>query len=47
MPYYFFLGDYIFGGYGSNENVYWIYMANKRMYNELGIERVSFLKSLP
>jgi putative phosphoesterase len=74
----FFLGDYIFGGYGSNEtvdllmryqkqsqkhliisgnidelitpieqNADWIYPVNKQIYNELGIERVSFLKSLP
>ena len=74
----FFLGDYIFGGYGSNEtvdilmryqkqsqkhfiisgnidelitpieeNVDWIYPVNKQIYNELGTERVSFLKSLP
>lgn len=74
----FFLGDYIFGGYGSNETVDllmryqkqsqkhliisgnidelitpieesadWIYPVNKQIYNELGIERVSFLKSLP
>lgn len=74
----FFLGDYIFGGYGSNEtvdllmdyqkqsekhliisgnidelitpieeNAHWIYPVNKQIYNELGIERVSFLKSLP
>lgn len=74
----FFLGDYVFGGYGSNETVDllmccqklsqeylmisgnideliapieddadWIYPINKQIYNELGIERVSFLKSLP
>jgi putative phosphoesterase len=74
----FFLGDYIFGGYGSNEtvdllmhyqtqtqkhliisgnidelitpieeNADWIYPINKQIYNELGIERISFLKSLP
>lgn len=74
----FFLGDYIFGGYGSNEtvdllmnyqkknqkhliisgnidelitpieeNADWVYPINKQIYNELGIERVSFLKSLP
>lgn len=74
----FFLGDYIFGGYGSNEtvdllmgcrkqsekhliisgnidelitpieeNADWIYPVNKQIYNELGVERVSFLKSLP
>ena len=74
----FFLGDYIFGGFGSNETVDllmhyhkqskkhlivsgnideliipieqgadWIYSVNKQIYNELGVERVSFLKSLP
>ena len=74
----FFLGDYIFGGYGSNEtvdllmryqnqnqkcliisgnidelitpieeNAGWIYPVNKQIYNELGAERVAFLKSLP
>ena len=74
----FFLGDYIFGGYGSNEtvdllmhyqkqsqrhlvvsgnidelitpieeNADWIYPVNKQIYNELGIERVAFMKSLP
>ena len=74
----FFLGDYIFGGYGSNEtvdllmdykrenkkhfvlsgnieeliasieeNADWIYPVNKRIYNELGRERILFLKSLP
>ncbi len=74
----FFLGDYIFGGYGSNEtvdllmhcqnqsqkhliisgnidelitpieeNADGIYLVNKQIYNELGMERVSFLKSLP
>lgn len=74
----FFLGDYIFGGYGSNEtvdllmqyqmqsqkhlilsgnidelitpieeNADWIYPVNRQIYNELGIERLSFLKSLP
>jgi putative phosphoesterase len=73
-----FLGDYIFGGYGSNETLDllicdqqlsqkhliisgnideliapiekdadWIYPVNKQIYNELGVERVSFLKSLP
>jgi putative phosphoesterase len=29
------------------ENADWIYPVNKQIYNELGIERVSFLKSLP
>ncbi|MBZ9623765.1 metallophosphatase family protein [Clostridium sp. FP2] len=74
----FFLGDYIFGGYGSNEtvdllmryqkqnqkhliisgnidelitpieeNADWIYPVNKQIYNELGTNRVAFLKSLP
>jgi len=72
----FFLGDYVFGGYGSNEtvdllmlyqnqkhliisgnidelitpieeNVGWIYPVNKQIYNELGTERLAFLKSLP
>ncbi len=74
----FFLGDYVFGGYGSNEtvdllmhyqkqsekhliisgnidelitpieeNADWIYPVNKQIYNELDIERVSFLKYLP
>lgn len=74
----FFLGDYIFGGYGSNEtvdllmkyrrqnqkhliisgnidelitpiegNADGIYPVNKQTYNELGSERISFLKSLP
>jgi predicted phosphodiesterase len=74
----FFLGDYVFGGYGSNEtvdllmhyqkqsekhliisgnidelitpieeNADWIYPVNKQIYNELGIKRISFLKSLP
>lgn len=74
----FFLGDYVFGGYGSNEtvdllmhykkqsqknyiisgnidelitsiegNADWIYPVNKQIYKELGVERVSFLKSLP
>jgi putative phosphoesterase len=74
----FFLGDYVFGGYGSNEtidllmryqkknpkhliisgnieeliipieeNADWIYPVNKQIYSELGIERISFLKSLP
>ncbi|MGV8981674.1 metallophosphoesterase family protein [Clostridium sp.] len=74
----YFLGDYIFGGCGSNEtidllmryqkqstqnliisgnidqlitpieeNSNLIYPVNKQIYNELGIERVSFLKSLP
>lgn len=74
----FFLGDYVFGGYGSNETVdllmnlskdnkkhliisgnidelitpieeeaEWIYPVNKRIYKELGRERVDFLKSLP
>jgi putative phosphoesterase len=74
----FFLGDYIFGGYGSNEtvdllmhyqkqsqkhliisgnidelitpieeNADWIYPINKQIYDELGVERISFLKSLP
>lgn len=74
----FFLGDYIFGGYGSNEtvdllmqyrkkghksliisgnidelitpieeNADWIQAVNKQIYNELGSERISFLKSLP
>jgi len=74
----FFLGDYIFGGYGSKEtidllmscqkenqenliisgnideliipiekNADWIYEINKKIYRELGTERVSFLKSLP
>lgn len=74
----FFLGDYIFGGYGSNETVDllmdyrnkshkhliisgnidelitpieedtdWTPAVNKQIYNELGAERVSFLKSLP
>jgi predicted phosphodiesterase len=69
----FFLGDYIFGGYGSNEtvdllmdykkenkkhfllsgnieeliapieeNADWIYPVNKRIYNELGRERILF-----
>jgi len=74
----FFLGDYVFGGYGSNEtidllikcnrenkdnliilgnidelitpiekNADWIYPVNKEIYNELGEERIKFLKSLP
>jgi predicted phosphodiesterase len=74
----FFLGDYIFGGYGSNETVdllmqyekqnhknkiisgnideliipieegaNWIYNINKEIYNELGEERIAFLKPLP
>lgn len=74
----FFLGDYILGGYGSNEtvdllirlqrqsekhliisgnidelitpieeNADWICAVNNQIYNELGAERVSFLKSLP
>lgn len=74
----YFLGDYIFGGYGSNETVdllmcyqnqgqkhliisgntdeliapieegaEWIYPVNKQIYNELGVERISYLKSLP
>lgn len=74
----FFLGDYVFGGYGSNEcvdllmlyqkqstkhiiisgntdelispieqNAGWIYPVNKQIYHELGIERISFIKSLP
>jgi putative phosphoesterase len=74
----YFLGDYIFGGIGSNETVDqlmhyhkksknhiilsgnidelvipieegadWIYPVNKQIYDELGAERVSFLKSLP
>ncbi|WP_256311866.1 metallophosphoesterase family protein [Tissierella carlieri] len=74
----FFLGDYVFGGYASNEtvdllmhcqnqsqkhliisgnidklitpieeNADWIYPVNKQIYNELGIKRISFLKSLP
>lgn len=74
----FFLGDYIFGGYGSNEtvdllmhyqkqnpqhviisgnideliikveeNADWIYPINKQIYNELGIDRVTFIKSGP
>jgi putative phosphoesterase len=74
----YFLGDYIFGGYGSNEtvdllmnyqkqcqksfiisgnidelitpiedNADWIYEINRQIYDELGIERISFLKSLP
>lgn len=73
----FFLGDYAFGGYGSNEtidvimqyqnqnsnhliisgnideligpieeNAEWIYPVNKQIYNELGLERVKYLKSL-
>jgi putative phosphoesterase len=73
----FFLGDYVFGGYGSNrtvdllmeyqknsdkniiisgnidelitpieENAAWIYPVNKQIYNELGTERVEFLKAL-
>lgn len=29
------------------ENADWIYPINKQIYNELGIERLSFLKSLP
>lgn len=74
----FFLGDYIFGGYGSNEtvdllmryrkqnqknliisgnideliipieeNADWTQEVNRQIYNELGFERISFLKSLP
>jgi len=73
-----FLGDYVFGGYGSNQTVDliveyqtklvksiaiagnmdeliypieegadWIYPVNKKIYDELGDERVTFLKSLP
>jgi putative phosphoesterase len=73
----FFLGDYVFGGYGSNrtvdllmeyeekydkniiiagnidelivpieENASWIYPVNKQIYNELGTERVEYLKAL-
>lgn len=29
------------------ENADWIYPVNKQIYNELGAERISFLKSLP